>query len=220
MNYVTSQKISNLIEESIMGQIKKLLQGIGTIPKKILDRIKQKYRATSLEEAQTPAPKIEGKTDYRDTCYTSVMKLINKDPLIKKYNDLDAFIDAYRIKNKDKIYLNKVDIKDLKPGTIIYHEYLEPGVATINRSFGKFGLEQEENVTVGHLEIYLGVDPKRNKDKHAILGNAYPAADRPNIGTMQELTLDYKTDSEMKKPLNPKYWLFPEALDYNTIKTM
>ncbi len=222
MNYNTDQKISNLIEESILDQIKKMITTLGVLPKNILEKIKQKYRATSLEEAQTPAPKIEGITNNRDTCYTSVMKLIDKEKLIDKYDSLYDFIEAYHKKNSKIIKLHDVKIENLKPGTILYYKFKEEHTSTVNRGYGKFGMKQKEETSAGHLEIYLGVDPapKNKANKYVTLGAEYTGDHQGIGGTGLELNLDYQSQAVMNKKTPGKYKEYIEVLDYNTIKIM
>ncbi len=219
MNQTINRKINKLIEESFSNQIANFLKDIGVIPKKILDGIKKQFRSGPLEESQNPAPKIGGTTNAKDTCYTAVMKLINKNNLIKKYDTLDEFIEAYRKKNNKKVTLNQNNIKELKPGTILIHEYIEPDIATVNRSYGKFGISQQDEKAAGHIEIYLGTDPNKN-NKHVILGNESIYDDRYVTGSGLELTLRHETDKSLAAPFNKKYWKAPEALDYNTIVKM
>ncbi len=223
MNYSIDQKISMLIEESISQRLKNLLQNIGVLPKKIMDKIIRKYRVKSLEEAQAPAPKIEGTINSRDTCYTAVMKLIDKENLISKYDSSYDFIEGYHKKNTNIIKLHDVKIENVKPGTILFYKYPYDGVSTVNRGYGKFGMKQNTEVSSGHFEIYLGVDSaKSNKaDKYVTLGNQYTHDDRTMVGSGLELTLDYQSAKEMnKKPSGENGLEYVEILDYNTIKSM
>ncbi len=222
MNYNIDQKISKLLEESMSSQIKKLLQNIGVIPKRVLDKIIKKYRVKPLEEAQTPAPKIEGTTNSKDTCLTAVLKLIGKEKLIKKYDSSYEFIKAYHDKNPNIIKLHEAKIENLKPGTIFFYKYTTEDHSTVNRGYGKFGMKQQDEISAGHFEIYLGVDATRSKkDKYVTLGNQYTHDDRTMIGSGLELTLNYEPSSWLnKKPSGKNSFDYIEVLDYNTINKM
>ncbi len=226
MNHTTDQKISNLIEESIGKQFLSLLQKIGVLPKKILDKIKQKYKVKPLEEAQTGAPKIEGTTNSRDTCYTAVMKLIGEENIINKHETLHDFIVAYHEKSPKVIKLHDVTVQKLKPGTILFYKFKYQSLSTVNRGYGKFGVKQQDEAVVGHLEIYLGVDEGKNKtsnkdDKYVTLGNEYVGDDRAVSGSALELKLDYQTAASMNRKPSANAGLdYVEVLDYNTIKKM
>ena len=219
MNNV-DRKVYKLIEESINTILKNLLSKIGVIPQNILDKIKQKYRAKTLEEAVTPAPKISGKTNSRDTCYTAVMKLIGQERLIKKYDSSYDFIQAYHDKNPTILKLHDVKIKNVKPGTIFFYPGgPEDSFSTVNRGYGKYGIEQQTEGSSGHFEIYLGVDETKGNSKYVTLGNQFADDDRAMIGSHLELTLSYETEKEMNQKSNHETQ-YTEILDYNTIKKM
>ncbi len=222
MNYDTNQKISKLIEESISQRMRNLLQKIGVLPKNILDKIIKKYRVKHLEETQTPAPKIEGTTNSRDTCLTAVLKLIGKEKLIDKYDSSYDFMKAYHAKNSNIIKLHEVKVENLKPGTVLFYKGPYENSSTVNRGYGKFGMEQQDEISAGHFEIYLGVDDTASKkDKYVTLGNQYNHDDRTIVGSSLELTLNYEPSSWMnKKPSGSGGLEYIEVLDYNTINKM
>ena len=213
-------KIDRLIEEAgIITRIKNLLQKINPLPKNVLQRIRQKYRSrlTNIEEAKiTAAPKIEGETDNRDTCYTSIMKLIGKERLIKKYPHLSDFLEAYEEKGGPFVETqkNKMSFEDLKPGTIIFLEYKDPAVSTVNRSFGKFGIRQKTEVYPGHLMIYVGKDPSKKKEPYMVLHNGGVQDDRMVGGSGLELQLEAMNNKWIVK--KHKYYTIM-LLDYKTI---
>ncbi len=221
MNHDTNQKISKLIEESITQRMKNLLQKIGVLPKNILDKIIKKYRVKHLEETQTPAPKIEGTTNSRDTCLTAVLKLIGKEKLIDKYDSSYDFMKAYHAKNSNIIKLHEVKVENLKPGTVLFYKGPYENSSTVNRGYGKFGMEQQDEISAGHFEIYLGVDDTNKKNKYVLLGNQHNSDDRTIVGSNLELTLSYVSSSWMnKKRPEGSYPEYIEVLDYNTINKM
>jgi len=211
------RKIDDLIEESILKVLKSWINKI-TIPKNIFDKIKKKFRI-SLEEVAA-APKVDGITTPNDTCYTAVMKLIDKKNLIRKYETLADFMEAYYKKNKPKM-LSDVKVENLKPGTILFAKYKHPSKSVVNRGYGKFGLEQFYEVGVGHLMIYMGTDPSYKPKNYVVLGNSPTGDDRSIIGTGLELQLEYysKTELNKKSPLWDSVCCI-EILDYNIIKSM
>ncbi len=220
MNNKIDQKITKLIEESVTSLITNLLKSIGVLPKKILDKIKKKYRTYHLEESQTPAPKIEGTTTLRDTCYTAMLKLIGNEKLIKKYETLDDFIEAYHKKNKKVVKLNDIKIENLKPGTILFYKFKDRIDYSVKRGYGKFGVISENEAIVGHIDIFMGTDSSKNKNKkYVFLGNEFLEDDRIAAGSGLELNIYYSSANEMNKAAS-EYREYTEVLDYNTIIKM
>jgi len=135
------QKIDKLLEESFLkaaqSKIQKIFNKIKPIPKNILDKIYQKFNTKNIIQEATfkPAPKIEGETDSRDSCYTAVMKLIGKPNLVKKYKNLDAFLEKYTKLQPVMIAVSNqsqkgIAPKQLKPGTILVGLNDEPHTAS------------------------------------------------------------------------------------------
>jgi len=218
------QKIENLIEEAILekinNSIKNFLKNFGAIPNNILNNIKRKFKVKTLEEVSAPAgaKRIEGETDSRDTCYTSIMKLIGQERLPKKYPTLADFMDAYHKKVPNPPTADQIKVQNMKPGTVIFIKREEPSYSDVNRGYSqKFGVYQKEERVVGHMLIYLGEDPNKGQKKYVTLHNAWVGDDREVAGAGLELSLDHDGAGWFNKKHKSSVL---ELLDYNKIKNM
>ena len=212
---MVEQKIERLIEEAFMQKVKQLLKKIKPIPNTILDKIKQKFKIPKvLEETKVmPAPKIEGMTNMTDTCYTAVMKLINKPGLIKKYPSLYEFLEAYKKKGGELIPVKNIGVDNLKPGTItiIHSENKLKYIA--NRGFGPHGLISQRESSGGHMGIYMGKEKISRPNKYLVLHNTWIDSEINHPGADLQLVLERKTKQQLQKDKI-------KALDYQIIEKM
>jgi len=215
-----------LIQENIISGIKNVANNIKNLSlikpisnmnlKKIIN-----YFKTTLHESTNlkvkPAKKLEGHTNMTDTCFTSVMKIIGKEKLLKKYEySGSVFLDKY-VEIAEPVKVNKSNVKNIKSGTVILFWWEKDknarnGIKLMN-NFKNGMLYHDGPMVESAAHFGIIIDPKEQLILHNTIHNYDDGGTPGGIGSHLELSID-------KKPnfFNGKIEYY--ALDMNVIDRM
>jgi len=164
-----------------------------------------------------PNSKIKGQTVKYDNCYTAIMKLIGLSDKLKKYPTHEEFLKAYNQKYGAFVIGNRINLSDVKRGTILDMVNKQNKIRTRVRKFdGSNLIANEEAKLSGHMMLVL--ENIKNK-KFKVLNNTYVDRNaKGSDGYELELKITEIDDKLFKD--SPKYSRVPVLLDYNKMKKL
>jgi len=200
-----------ILESSILDKLKSFWAMINPIK---LDKFIKNSKDLSskdkklIEESSSKKPKkenigaaskrIKGETTMMDSCYTSIMKLIGREDLLKSTQSSGSiFLNEYE-KITKPIKLTSSNAKQLKKGHIILFWYEpNPGKRNgflFNNKFDENGLSNNGNWVESAAHFGIVIDPKKYLILHNSVYHYENNGDIGGIGSHLALQIQPKKD--------------------------